>query len=72
MMNRKDRQHLLDLPADEVADYVAAAEGAVFYTAPHICTSCRYRADDVLWRCPQCHQWNTFVEERLGPPPTGA
>lgn len=61
----------LGLPASGVADYVAAAEDAVFYAAPHVCTSCRYRAEDVLWRCPQCHQWNTFVEERLGPPPSG-
>jgi len=21
----------------------------------------------MLWRCPHCHEWNTFVEERLGP-----
>ena len=38
-----------------------------FYVDPHICTACRYRADDMLWRCPHCHEWNTFVEERLGP-----
>ena len=43
------------------------AEGAVFYRDPHICTACRYRADDMLWRCPHCHEWNTFVEERVGP-----
>ena len=23
--------------------------------------------DDMLWRCPHCHEWNTIVEERLGP-----
>ena len=47
------------------------AEGSVFYRDPHICTACRYRADDMLWRCPHCHEWNTFVEERLGPGPMG-
>jgi lipopolysaccharide assembly protein B len=47
--------------------YLATAEQAVFYRDPHICTACRYRADDMLWRCPHCHEWNTFVEERLGP-----
>ena len=47
------------------------AEGSVFYRDPHICTACRYRADDMLWRCPHCHEWNTFVEERLGPGPAG-
>ena len=47
--------------------YVAVSEEAVFYRDPHICTTCRYRADDMLWRCPHCHEWNTFVEERLSP-----
>ena len=51
--------------------YIDTAEGSVFYRDPHICTACRYRADDMLWRCPHCHEWNTFVEERLGPGPAG-
>jgi transposase InsO family protein len=21
----------------------------------------------VVWRCPHCHEWNTFVEERIAP-----
>ncbi len=52
---------------EHVARYSRACEDSVFYRDPHICTSCRYRADDMLWRCPHCHEWNTFVEERLGP-----
>ena len=40
-----------------------------FYRDPHLCTACRYRADDMLWRCPHCHEWNTFVERAAG---TGA
>jgi lipopolysaccharide biosynthesis regulator YciM len=50
-----------------VERYVGSAEEAVFYRDPHICTACRYRADDMLWRCPHCHEWATFVEERLAP-----
>jgi len=46
--------------------YISTAESAVFYRDPHICTACRYRADAMLWRCPHCHEWNTFVEERIG------
>ena len=45
--------------------YLATTEESVFYRDPHICTACRYRADSMLWRCPHCHEWNTFVEERL-------
>jgi lipopolysaccharide assembly protein B len=47
--------------------YVGVARESVFYADPHVCTACRYRADDMLWRCPHCHEWGTFVEERLGP-----
>ena len=50
-----------------VERYLATAEHSVFYRDPHLCTACRYRADDMLWRCPHCHEWNTFVEERVGP-----
>jgi lipopolysaccharide biosynthesis regulator YciM len=46
--------------------YTDAAERSVAYRDPHICTVCRYRADDMLWRCPHCHAWNAFVEERVG------
>ena len=49
---------------------IASAEAAVFYRDPHLCRSCRYRADAMLWRCPQCHEWDTFVEERLAPAAT--
>ena len=37
---------------------------AVFYLDPHVCVRCRYRSTELLWQCPQCHEWNTFVEER--------
>jgi lipopolysaccharide biosynthesis regulator YciM len=51
----------------EEARYVATVEESALYVDPHICTVCRYRADDMLWRCPHCHEWNTLVEERVGP-----
>ena len=54
-----------------VERYIATAEEAVFYRDPHLCTTCRYRADDMLWRCPHCHEWDTFVEERISPSPDG-
>jgi lipopolysaccharide biosynthesis regulator YciM len=52
---------------EAVERYTLTAEESVFYRDPHVCTACRYRADDMLWRCPHCHEWNTFVEERIGP-----
>jgi lipopolysaccharide biosynthesis regulator YciM len=57
----------MGLDGEVVDRYITTAEEAAFYRDPHVCTACRYRADDMLWRCPHCHEWNTFVEERLGP-----
>jgi lipopolysaccharide biosynthesis regulator YciM len=34
---------------------------------PHICIRCRYRSTELLWQCPHCHEWNTFVEDRIAP-----
>ena len=50
-----------------VQRYMALAREAVFYVDPHICTRCRYRSTGLLWQCPHCHEWNTFVEERTTP-----
>ncbi len=50
-----------------VRAYTDLTRDAVFYLDPHVCTSCRYRSTELLWQCPQCHEWNTFVEERLTP-----
>lgn len=59
----------LGLGGEAFERYVETVEGSALYRDPHICTACRYRADDMLWRCPHCHGWNTLVEERLGPSP---
>jgi len=53
-----------------VQRYVELAREAVFYLDPHVCTRCRYRSTELLWQCPQCHEWNTFVEERMAPAKT--
>ena len=50
-----------------VQQYVSLTKTAVFYLDPHVCVRCRYRSTELLWQCPQCHEWNTFVEERLAP-----
>ncbi len=47
--------------------YVDLTREAVFYLDPHVCRRCRYRSTEPLWQCPQCHEWNTFVEERIAP-----
>jgi lipopolysaccharide biosynthesis regulator YciM len=47
--------------------YVDLARASIFYVDPHICVRCRYRSTELLWQCPHCHEWNTFVEERIAP-----
>jgi lipopolysaccharide biosynthesis regulator YciM len=55
----------LDLDAALVDRYVDLAGKAVFYLDPHVCVHCRYRSTELLWHCPHCHEWNSFVEERI-------
>lgn len=57
----------LDLPRALVNRYIELTADAVFYLDPHVCIRCRYRSTELLWQCPQCHEWNTFVEERISP-----
>ena len=57
----------LNLEPALVERYVALTREAVFYLDPHVCVRCRYRSTELLWQCPQCHEWNTFVEERIAP-----
>jgi lipopolysaccharide assembly protein B len=57
----------LGLPVDLVGRYIELTRDAIFYLDPHICLRCRYRSTELLWQCPHCHEWNTFVEERIAP-----
>jgi lipopolysaccharide biosynthesis regulator YciM len=57
----------LRYPSSLVDHYSDLTEHAVFYLDPHVCLRCRYRSTELLWQCPHCHDWNTFVEERIAP-----
>ena len=57
----------LGLPDSLVRQYVDLTRDAIFYMDPHICIRCRYRSTELLWQCPHCHEWNTFIEERIAP-----
>lgn len=57
----------LGFEAALIRRYVELTREAVFYLDPHVCRRCRYRSTEPLWQCPQCHEWNTFVEERIAP-----
>lgn len=51
-------------PPRALRDFLKATSGPGAGDDPHACTSCRYRASELLWRCPQCHAWASFVEDR--------
>jgi lipopolysaccharide biosynthesis regulator YciM len=55
----------LRYPSSLVDHYSDLTQHAVFYLDPHVCVRCRYRSTELLWQCPHCHDWNTFVEERI-------
>jgi len=59
---------LLDSGAREelIKRYLDGIRGSVFFLDPHVCVKCHYRADGILWRCPHCQEWATFVEESYG------
>ena len=57
----------MKLPPALVGRYVDLTRDAVFYLDPHVCLKCRYRSTELLWQCPHCHEWNTFVEDRIAP-----
>jgi lipopolysaccharide assembly protein B len=57
----------LDLPKHLVGRYVEITRQSVFYLDPHVCVRCRYRSTELIWQCPHCHEWDTFVEDRITP-----
>ena len=60
----------LGIPQELVDRYLELTRKSIFYLDPHICVRCRYRSTELLWHCPNCHEWNTFVEERIAPKTT--
>lgn len=61
----------LEFPQPLVLRYVELTRASVFYLDPHVCIRCRYRSTELLWHCPHCHEWDSFVEERIAPAKEG-
>jgi len=53
------------ISGDRLARYLEEVSNAAFFIDPYVCIKCNYRANGILWRCPHCQEWNTFVEERI-------
>ena len=57
----------LGLDASLVKRYIELTRQSVFYLDPHVCQRCHYRSTELLWQCPHCHEWDSFVEDRIAP-----
>jgi len=49
-----------------IQGYLDLVKGINEFADPFVCTTCRFRSIEYLWRCPQCFEWDTFNEERFG------
>lgn len=48
----------------QIQSYLDLTRGVNEFADPFVCSTCRYRSLEYLWRCPQCYEWDTFTEER--------
>lgn len=48
----------------QIQSYLDLTRGVNEFADPFVCSTCRYRSLEYLWRCPQCFEWDTFTEER--------
>ncbi len=51
--------------AQEMADLT---KGGDLFADGFVCGTCRFRSRTYLWRCPQCHGWDTFADEAAPSP----
>jgi len=55
------------LDPSRIRRYADLTRQSVFYLDAHVCQRCHYRSTELLWQCPHCHEWDTFVEDRIAP-----
>ncbi len=61
------RQHLIAFLLDsgetgEAIEEMKKFVEGVARTEDFVCSSCGYRSADVLWRCPKCQTWESFLQ----------
>lgn len=49
---------------ERLQGYLDLCEETMRITDRYVCVRCHYRADELLWRCPSCQQWDPFIEEQ--------
>lgn len=51
------------LERDRIRKYLELVGGVNEFADPFVCSRCRYRSLEYLWRCPRCFEWESFAEE---------
>lgn len=46
-----------DEALQETQKFLASLQGS---STRHFCSQCGFNSDEIFWRCPQCHQWETI------------
>ncbi len=51
-----------DAAKEDISNFLSVIGKAKLPETLFECLSCRYRTDELLWHCPHCQEWDTFVE----------
>lgn len=51
--------------ADQIEEYLSLVEEKLVYLDQFVCIECGYRSTEYLYKCPHCHNWESFVEVRV-------
>jgi lipopolysaccharide biosynthesis regulator YciM len=48
-----------------LVDYAKATDRILIFNAPFVCVDCKYKSSEILWKCPSCYSFNSFIEARI-------
>jgi lipopolysaccharide biosynthesis regulator YciM len=51
------------LDKEALMEYKALIDEMKDQKFPLYCNKCGYQATDIIWKCPQCKEWDTFITE---------
>ncbi len=60
-------KYLLKNPddVDVFREYANTLNKVLVFNNPFICSKCNYKSSEFLWKCPYCHEFDTFVELKI-------
>lgn len=46
-------------------EYAKTTDRILIFNAPFVCVKCKYKSSEILWKCPSCYSFNSFIEARI-------